>query len=373
MAVTELKSGGFTRATKSQSFLRAAIYGPAGSGKTYTALQIAKGIGGRVAVIDTERLSSAKYADRFEFDVMDLEDRSIDGYIEAMRQAHAGGYRVLVIDSLTHAWKNLLEEVDRAKRASPTGNSFQQWAKATPKQQSLIEAILSVPMHLVCTMRAKTTWDHEEDDRGKKKPVRVGLEPQQGKDIEYEFDLLCSMNQDNWLLVEKDRTGRFQSRSIERPGPEFGRELAEWIEGGERTESRPAFAAPKPTPEPEPPVDPRSPAHKRNRPAEAEVAAPPAKKPSAEKPPVEKDSLKEFTDSRSRVDPVAKAKPAHETATAEQVERLAIVADSKPDPDSWVRQVLAFASKHAGVEVKSIAEMPKAVADKILAKIEEKG
>jgi hypothetical protein len=119
--------------------------------------------------------------------------------------------------------------------------------------------------------------------------------------------------------------------------------------------------------------DPRSPAAKPKRPEPKRPSEPDPFVSPAPEPPVEKDSLKEFTDSRSRVDPVAKPKPAHETATAEQVERLAIVADSKPDPDSWVRQVLAFASKHAGVEVKSIAEMPKAVADKILAKIEEKG
>ena len=49
----------FTKATKAQSKLRAAIFGPSGAGKTYTSLRIAKGMGGNVAVVDTERGSAS--------------------------------------------------------------------------------------------------------------------------------------------------------------------------------------------------------------------------------------------------------------------------------------------------------------------------
>jgi ABC-type dipeptide/oligopeptide/nickel transport system ATPase component len=48
-----------------------ALIGVAGSGKTYTALSIAKHLGKRVAVLDTERGSASKYSDVFEFDVME--------------------------------------------------------------------------------------------------------------------------------------------------------------------------------------------------------------------------------------------------------------------------------------------------------------
>src|SRR4051794_28517389 len=98
----------FTPATKEQTKARVAIYGPSGGGKTFTALRIATGFGGRIAGIDTERKTMKKYSDRFKFDHCDLTDRTIDGYIEAIHFAGKAGYDVLVIDSLSHAWKELI-------------------------------------------------------------------------------------------------------------------------------------------------------------------------------------------------------------------------------------------------------------------------
>ena len=82
----------FTKATKSRAKLRLALFGPSGAGKTYTALRLATGIGGRIAVIDTERGSASKYADRFEFDVLELPQRNIDTYCEGIRAAAGSGY-----------------------------------------------------------------------------------------------------------------------------------------------------------------------------------------------------------------------------------------------------------------------------------------
>ena len=43
----------FVKAQRKQAKLRLALSGPSGSGKTWGALQIAKGLGGKIAVIDT--------------------------------------------------------------------------------------------------------------------------------------------------------------------------------------------------------------------------------------------------------------------------------------------------------------------------------
>ena len=45
----------FEKAMRKKAKLRLALTGPSGSGKTYSALLVAKGIGGRIAVIDTEK------------------------------------------------------------------------------------------------------------------------------------------------------------------------------------------------------------------------------------------------------------------------------------------------------------------------------
>ena len=68
----------FKKATKEQAKLRLALFGVSGSGKTYTALRIATGLGGKIAVIDTERNSACKYSDRFDFDVCNATKPSIE-------------------------------------------------------------------------------------------------------------------------------------------------------------------------------------------------------------------------------------------------------------------------------------------------------
>ncbi len=81
----------FTKATKSSAKLRAALFGPSGAGKTLTALRIAAGLGGAIAVIDTERGSASKYADRFSFDVLDLERAAIPRLSGRDRGRRPGG------------------------------------------------------------------------------------------------------------------------------------------------------------------------------------------------------------------------------------------------------------------------------------------
>jgi len=224
----------FRKATKEQSKLRLALFGPSGSGKTFTALRLATGMGGKIAVIDTERGSASKYADRFSFDVLELGngDRNTEGYIAAIEAAQQAGYDILIVDSITHAWKELLADVDRMA-STFGGNKWAAWSKGTPKQTAFVDAILDYDGHIIATMRSKTAWDTSKDSRGKTQPVRVGLEPVQGKGIEYEFDLLGEMSTDHVLSILKDRTGEFQDRIIEEPGEDMGKELMEWLSSGE--------------------------------------------------------------------------------------------------------------------------------------------
>ena len=228
----------FNEATRNNLYLRCALFGPSGCGKTMTALRIAKGIaekmGSRFAVIDTEARSASKYADRISFDVENLTDKSIDAYLAAMDECIKSGYKVLVIDSLSHAWRELTEEVDRISQNSTNKNTFTAWGKVAPKQKQLIDAILNFPGHLIATMRSKTEWVISENRNGKLAPEKMGLAPEQGKGIEYEFDLLIEMNQHHQASVTKDRTGKFQDSVIDKPGEDFGCSLYDWLTGNAR-------------------------------------------------------------------------------------------------------------------------------------------
>lgn len=231
----------FTNATRNDLYLRCAIYGPSGSGKTMTALRMAKGIadklGTKFAVIDTEARSASKYADRINFDVDNLTDKDIDSYLSSMNECVRAGYKVLVIDSLSHAWRELTEEVDRISQNSNNRNSFSAWGKVSPKQKRLVEAILNFPGHIIATMRSKTEWVLNSNEKGRMVPEKMGLAPEQGKGIEYEFDLLVEMNQNHQATVSKDRTGKFQDQVIDKPGEAFGVQLLEWLNGTVETPS----------------------------------------------------------------------------------------------------------------------------------------
>ncbi len=228
----------FRRATKSQAKLRMAIMGPSGSGKTYTALSVAGALAsatGRVAVIDTEHGSASKYGDRFSFDVLELNDYHPQQYIDAIQAAGSGDYDVLVIDSLSHAWNGsggVLEIVDKAARRSESKNSFAAWRDATPLHNQLVEALLAAPLHLIATMRSKTEYVLERDERGKMTPRKVGLAPVQREGMEYEFDVVAEMDMQNTLFVTKTRIPRLSGKVIPYPGAALGETLKAWLMDG---------------------------------------------------------------------------------------------------------------------------------------------
>jgi hypothetical protein len=221
----------FTKATKKNAKLRLALFGVSGAGKTYTALRIATGLGGKIAVIDTERGSASKYADRFDFDVCEVEKPSINNIKLIISQAQ--NYDVLIIDSLTHAWLELLQEVEQIAKTKFGGNTWSAWSEGSPKQMSLINSLLDFKGHIIATMRTETNWTTQTNDKGKVVPVRVGEAPKQGKGIEYEFDMLMQLSQEHNALVIKDRTGKYQDACIEKPDEQLGKELAEWLNDGD--------------------------------------------------------------------------------------------------------------------------------------------
>src|ERR1700722_6351322 len=247
---------GFRRAVKYDAKLRFAVCGPSGSGKTYTLLQLGTELGGPVALIDTERGSASKYADLFEFDVLELDSYDPLRLIEIIDEAAKKGYRVLCIDSLSHFWigkDGELDKVDRAARRMQTPNSFAAWKEVTPLHNALIDKIISAPLHILASMRSKTEWIIDRDERtGKTTPRKVGLAPVMRDGIEYEFDVCGDMDQENTLLITKSRCPKLAGGGFPNPGQEVAGVLKEWL-GGVRLENV------EPEPESETPVTPVEP------------------------------------------------------------------------------------------------------------------
>lgn len=226
----------FKKATRQKLKLRMAIDGPAGAGKTFTALRLAFTLGRRVAVINSESGAVEKYLGLapdgvpFDFDICTLNDFAPIRYTEAILAAGREGYEVIVIDSLTHAWSGSGGALDLKDKKG--GNSFTAWKDITPMHNAMIEAILRSPAHVFATMRSKTDYVLEVDDRGRSVPKKVGMAPIQRAGMEYEFDIYASLDADHFMTVTKSRCPEVDSLVVPKPGAGFMEPVIRWLNEG---------------------------------------------------------------------------------------------------------------------------------------------
>lgn len=226
------------QAVKHQKKLRMLVTGPSGSGKTYTALAIASALaklesGKEIAVFDTEAGSASLYAGRFTFLTDQIEPPfTPEKIISALREAEMAGVGVVILDSISHAWAGeggILDIVNQATAASSSKNQFTQgWSKATPIQNKMIEAILRSPCHVICTARSKTEYALTKDEKGRDKPVKLGMAPVQRPDFEYEFDIVLDMSVSHVGEVTKSRFEAVADQVVEKPGEAFAKLI--WTE-----------------------------------------------------------------------------------------------------------------------------------------------
>lgn len=222
------------KAERRKAKLRCAIVGVSGSGKTYSSLLIAKGLSGKTCVIDTENRSADLYASSFDYDVAELSAPfTPESYVAAIRQIESSGYDTIIIDSLSHAWSGeggVLAITDNIAKGSNSKNSFAAWRESTPRHNFLVNAILQSKCNVIATMRSKTHYDIQENEKGRKVPVKVGLSPVQRDGMEYEFTMVLDINQNHYSVPSKDRTGLFKDPFI--VSEDTGKELMTWLNDG---------------------------------------------------------------------------------------------------------------------------------------------
>jgi len=232
----------FKKAKRYKAKLRLALCGVSGSGKTYSSILIAKGLGGKIAMVDTEYGSGELYANLADYDVLPITAPYCPKkYIAAIKAAEQAGYSTIIIDSLSHAWAGeggLLELVDKIAASSNSKNPYLAWRGATPLHNALVEAITTSPIHVIVTMRSKTAYEIQDTGKGKA-PVKMGLAPVQRDGMEYEFTVVLDLSSDkNIATASKDRTGLFQGKYA-CPSEKMGEELLEWLNTGAEAPSPP--------------------------------------------------------------------------------------------------------------------------------------
>lgn len=227
----------FKKAERKQAKLRLALAGPSGSGKTYSALLMANGLGGRIAVIDTEQGSASLYSDIADFDVLELQPPfSPERYVEAIVAAETAGYNVLIIDSYSHEWTGpggCLEANEALAHQKFRGNTWAAWNETTPRHRKLTNKILTSTLHVICTMRSKTETVQGEG----KKIVKLGMKSEQRDGTDYEFTVVLDITHDaHTAIASKDRTKIFNHPEL--ISEDTGRRLLAWLNDGINPEQR---------------------------------------------------------------------------------------------------------------------------------------
>jgi hypothetical protein len=223
---------GFRKAQPRQAFLKLALYGPPGSGKTFTSLLIAEGLakatGKRVAYVDTERGTDfyaqavpdrGVHPEAFDFDA--LYTRSVTELLKAVRELDPATHGVLVLDSITHIWEACkLAYSGGLTRAGTI--PFQAWGHIKRPYKDLINLLLNQPLHVILCGRQGIEYG-EDEKTGELKVT--GKKMKAEGETPYEPHVLARMeasrNPDSSTVVsawvEKDRTGVLAGKTLLNP------------------------------------------------------------------------------------------------------------------------------------------------------------
>ena len=225
-----------TKATRKKSKLRLNISGTSGSGKTYSALLLAKGLVGdwnKIAVIDTEAGSAGLYSHLGDFNTIDFNPPySPERYIEAIDTCIKAGMECVIIDSSSHEWSGTggcIESNDKLASSKYKGNTWSAWNETTPRHDAFVNKVLQSPVHFITCTRSKTETVMGED----KKVKKVGMKDIQRGEWEYELTVSLNLDRDTHLATpSKDRTNLFENRQPFVITEQTGIEVKNWCDLG---------------------------------------------------------------------------------------------------------------------------------------------
>ncbi len=223
----------FSKAEPQQAFVKASIYGPPGSGKTFTALLFAEGLaerdGKRIAYVDTERGTDfyaqsvpnrQVHPEAFDFDA--IYTRSLYEISEAVASLDPEQHSVVVLDSMTHLWEAAIDAYT-GQRTSADTIPFHAWGPIKKPYKDLVKYLMGERFHIFIIGRQKNVF--EDDAEGNIKKVGVAMKAE--GETPYEPHICLRMDarvveKDTtrtayMCYVEKDRTGVLAGRTFADP------------------------------------------------------------------------------------------------------------------------------------------------------------
>ena len=209
------------------------LSGVSGSGKTYTALQLAYGLAGnnadKVVMIDTENRRGSLYAESLPqpFNIIDFyAPFSPARYIQAIEAACAAGAEVIVIDSTSHEW-----ESEGGCEWIANQTRFPDWKRAKAEHKRFMTYMLQCPAHVIACTRAREKVDFSDP----KNPIKLGIQPIQEKNFSYEATVSLMMHDQGKRQDVLKCPAELQAvlgRGQGYVGAADGQALRQWVDGG---------------------------------------------------------------------------------------------------------------------------------------------
>ena len=224
----------YTRARRENVGLLIGLAGFTGSGKTFSAMELATGIcnGQPFCVIDTEGDRAKHYADDYDFEHKPLGPPfSPDRYLEALVEPMKRGFRCIVVDSASHEWSGTGGVVDMADKdsAKSPGN----WRRPKEAHSRFVNAVLQARTHIIFCLRAKDKIrvEPDPDKPGKTMISHLGWTPIQERDFMYEMTVSFTLAAENPGIVNFGLPHKLQDqhRMAFPPGQHISREAGEML------------------------------------------------------------------------------------------------------------------------------------------------
>jgi len=225
------------------------FYGGSGSGKTLTALLLARGLAGpkgKIAMIDTEHGRGQLYADVIPggYSVESLgAPFSPQRYTEILHAAEQEA-AVVIIDSTSHEWENVGGVLDMAgmNQQGSGKPGLHNWIEPKKQHQQFLLALLQSPATVICCCRAKHKTRQIKNQNGKTEIVKDDFTtPIQAEEFIFEMTVHAEIMPDHTLRVTKCSHPDLQKIFTDglMVSVETGKALAEWAKGEGRPAAKP--------------------------------------------------------------------------------------------------------------------------------------
>lgn len=243
----EMSNSMFTDLENDKPFVKLALEGFAGDGKTRTAAEIAIGIhklihsDKPIAIYDTEQAAKAlkPLFDREGIKAISSKNRTLASLNEAIKWCESGGSDILVIDSITHVWENFVEAYKSSKKYNKTFLEFQDWGIIKPRWKTdFSNLFVQSNVHIIFTGRAGYEYTDEKNEQtGKREIFKSGIKMKAEGETAFEPDVLVLMEKVQDILgdvkkiyrtatIIKDRTDKIDGVTLNhdglKKGPDFG-------------------------------------------------------------------------------------------------------------------------------------------------------